>query len=159
VGDPLAIFGYWLHLGAAVFWIGGIAFILLIAIPASKSVPGNDSGLIMGEIAGRFGPLANWCILLLIVTGILMTGLAARYSGVMHQDNNWTIVLLVKLALVSAMVGIHFFRGLVLGRMIARVESGAGKSSLQKLSLNLVKVNLALGSAILLLSGALSYLS
>lgn len=159
MGDPLAIFGYWLHLGAAVFWIGGIAFILLIAIPASKSVPGNDSGLIMGEIAGRFGPLANWCILLLIVTGILMTGLAARYSGVMHQDNNWTIVLLVKLALVSAMVGIHFYRGLVLGRMIARVENGAGKSSLQKLSLNLVKVNLALGSAILLLSGALSYLS
>ncbi len=159
MGDPLAIFGYWLHLGAAVFWIGGIAFILLVAIPASKSVPGNDSGLIMGEIAGRFGPLANWCILLLIVTGILMTGLAARYSGVMHQDNNWTIVLLVKLALVSAMVGIHFYRGLVLGRMIARVENGAGKSSLQKLSLNLVKVNLALGSAILLLSGALSYLS
>ena len=52
--DLLAIFGYGLHLGAAAFWIGGIAFILFIAIPASKSVPGNDSGLIMGEIAGKF---------------------------------------------------------------------------------------------------------
>jgi len=157
--DLLAIFGYWLHLGAAVFWIGGIAFILFIAIPASKSVPGNDSGLIMGEIAGKFGPLANWCIFLLIATGILMAGLSSRYADVMHQDKNWTIVLLVKLALVSAMVGIHFFRGLVLGRMIARSVDVAGKSSLQKLSLNLVKVNLALGSVILLLSGALSYQS
>ena len=159
MGDLLSIFGYWLHLGAAVLWIGGIAFILYIAIPASKSVPGNDSGRIMGEIAGRFGPLANWCILLLIATGILMTGLSSRYSSVMNQDNNWTIVLLVKLALVSAMVGIHFFRGLVLSRMIARLEDVAGRSSLQKLSLNLVKVNLALGSVILLLSGALSYQS
>ncbi len=156
--DIAVITVYWLHLGTAVFWIGGIAFILFIALPSSKKAMGSDSGRIMSEIAGRFGPLANWCILMLITTGVALTALCNRYEGVMPPDSSWTVVLLVKLALVSAMVAIHFFRGLVLSRIITRAEGNSRKSVLQKLSLDLVKVNLALGSVILLLSGALSYL-
>jgi len=40
--------------------------------------------------------------------------------------------------------------------MIDRTEPGAGKAHLQKLSLNLVKVNLSLGVLVLLLSAVLS---
>jgi uncharacterized membrane protein len=156
--DIVVIAGYWLHLGAALFWVGGIAFILFIALPSSKKVMGSDAGRIMSEIAGRFGPLANWCILILVTTGVAMTALCSRFEGTMPPDNNWMVVLLVKLALVSVMVAIHFFRGLVLSRIIIRAESDSRKSVLQKLSLDLVKVNLALGSVILLLSSALSYL-
>jgi len=156
--DIAVITGYWLHLGAALFWIGGIAFILFIALPSSKKIMGSDSGRIMGEIAGRFGPLANWCILILITTGVALTALSSRYEGAIPPENSWTVVLLVKVALVSVMVAIHFFRGLVLSRIITRTEDDSRKSVLQKLSLDLVKVNLALGTVILLLSSAMSYL-
>ena len=156
--DIAVIVGYWLHLGAALFWIGGIAFILFIALPSSKKVMGSDSGRIMGEIAGRFGPLANWCILILISTGVALTALSSRYEGAIPPQNSWTVALLVKVALVSVMVAIHFFRGLILSRIITRTEDDSRKSVLQKLSLDLVKVNLALGTVILLLSGAMSYL-
>ena len=156
--DIATISFYWLHLLAAMFWVGGIAFILLVALPSSKKASGSDSGRIMGEIAGRFGPLANWCILMLITTGVALTALSSHYEGAILAGDSWRVVLLAKLVLVSVMVAIHFFRGLILNRMIARAEEDEGKSSLQKLSLNLVKVNLALGSAILLLSVAQSSL-
>ncbi len=155
----IAVIGtYWLHLGAALFWVGGIAFILFIALPSSKKALGSDAGLVMSEIAGRFGPIANWCILVLVATGIGLTALSSIYGGVIPPDNSWTLALLIKLALVAVMVAIHFFRGLILSRMITRAEDDSRKSFLQKLSLDLVKVNLALGSVILLVSGALSYM-
>ena len=42
---------YWLHLTTTVVWIGGIAFILFIAIPSAKQVLGADAGKLMGEIS------------------------------------------------------------------------------------------------------------
>jgi len=42
---------YWLHLVATVAWIGGIGFILFIAIPTAKQVLGAEAGKLMGEIS------------------------------------------------------------------------------------------------------------
>ena len=89
---------------------------------------------------------------------VAMTVLSSWYGGVIPPNDRWNLVLLAKLVLVSVMVAIHFFRGLVLSRMITQADAYSRKPALQKLSLNLVKVNLALGAAILMFSGALSYL-
>lgn len=50
------------------------------------------------------------------------------------------------------MVAVHFYRGLVLSPKIMKTISVDKKAALQKLSLNLVKVNFALGLIVLLLS-------
>ena len=55
--------------------------------------------------------------------------------------------------IVLGMVVIHFYRGLLLNPKIAKTESASEKMILQKLSLNLVKVNFGLGIVVLLLSG------
>jgi uncharacterized membrane protein len=47
---------YWLHLVATVIWIGGITFILFIAIPTAKQVLGAEAGKLMGGISKRFTP-------------------------------------------------------------------------------------------------------
>ncbi|MBI5056705.1 MAG: DUF4149 domain-containing protein [Nitrospirae bacterium] len=133
---------YWLHLVATVIWIGGITFVLFIAIPTAKQVLGADAGKLMGEISKRFTPLANYSIIFIIVTGIALT-----------SSNKWTWVLIVKHVLVLGMVVVHFYRGLILSPRIARTESVSQKSFLQKVSLNLIKVNFCLGMAVLLLSG------
>lgn len=138
---------YWLHLIATVTWIGGITFILFIAIPTAKQVLGADAGKLLGEISKRFTPLANYSIIFIIVTGIVLT-----------SSNKWTWVFIVKHALVLGMVVVHFYRGLILAPKIARTESVSDKSILQKLSLNLIKVNFCLGMAVLLLSGITSVL-
>ena len=143
---------YWLHLISTVVWIGGIIFILFIAIPSSKQVMGSDSGKLMGEISKRFTPLANYSILLLVVTGILLSGLNKQFTGIGNFGNNWTLVLTLKHILVLAMIVIHFYRGLLLIPKIGKTELSTEKKTLLKMSLNLVKVNFFFGIMVLLLS-------
>ena len=154
----LIIACYWIHLVATVLWIGGILFIIFIAIPSSKQVLGAESGKLMGEISKRFTPLANYSIILLFVSGIVLAGLNKQFSGVRVLESNWTMVLILKLVLFFSMTAIHFYRGLVLAPKIMRTATQTEKTALQKLSINLVKVNFALGLSVLLLSGAIPVL-
>lgn len=148
---------YWVHLIATVTWIGGIIFILLVARPASKHILASDAGKLMGEISRRFTPLANWSILLLVITGIVLAGSTSRL-GILAFDSDWTRVLIIKLVLFSGMVAIHSYRGLVLSAKIMKAVSDTQRASLQTLSLNLVKVNCALGLMVLLVTGIMSVL-
>ena len=147
---------YWLHLTATVVWIGGIAFILFIAIPSAKQVLGADAGKLMGEISKRFTPIANYSIIFIVVTGAILTGFNRQFSGIGNFGNSWSLTLIMKHVLVFVMVAVHFYRGLILAPKIARTETVSKKTSLQKLSLNLVKVNFCLGVIVLLLSGIMS---
>ena len=149
---------YWLHLMEIVVWIGGIFFILFIAIPSTRQILGIEAGKVMGEISKRFTPLANYSILFLIITGIALIGFNKQFSGIRLFENNWTAVLSLKCTLVFGMVIIHFYRGLVLTPKIGKTDSVTGKVSLQKLSMNLVKVNFGFGTLVLLLSGAIHLL-
>ena len=147
---------YWLHLTATVVWIGGIAFILFIAIPSAKQVLGADAGKLMGEISKRFTPIANYSIIFIVVTGAALTGFNKQFSGIGNFGNSWSLTLIMKHVLVFVMVAVHFYRGLILAPKIARTETVSKKTSLQKLSLNLVKVNFCLGVIVLLLSSMMS---
>ena len=151
--EVLLATSYWIHLTASAVWIGGIIFVLFITIPAARQVLGGESGKLMGDISKRFAPLVNYSMISLIVTGIVIAGLNKQLSGYADFGNPWILIIVLKLVVVSGMIGVHFFRGLVLTPRIARTESAAIKTSLQKLSLNLVKVNLALGVLVLLFSG------
>ena len=155
MSELILITFYWLHLLATVVWIGGIIFILFIAIPSSKQVLGAEAGKLMGEISKRFTPSANYSIFLLAVTGIALTGFNKQFSGIRLFENNWTAVLSLKCIIVFGMVVIHFYRGLILTPKIGKTESASEKVSLQKLSLNLVKVNFGFGMLVLLFSGIL----
>lgn len=147
---------YWMHLIATVLWIGGIIFILCFAMPSSRQVLGAESGKLMGEISKRFTPAANLSIIVLVVTGAVLAGLNRQYPGVAFLANSWSSVLMAKAIPVVGMVAIHFYRGMVLGPKIMRTTAEPEKKSLQKLSLNLVRVNFALGLLVLLVSGTLS---
>jgi uncharacterized membrane protein len=113
---------------------------------------GAESGRLMSEISKRFTPLANYSIILLVVTGILLSGSNKQFTGSGTFENNWILVLTLKHILVLAMIVIHFYRGLLLIPKIGRTESAARKQSLQKRSLNSVKVNFFFGILVLLLS-------
>ena len=154
----LIISCYWIHLVATVIWIGGITFIIFIAIPSSKQVLGAETGILMGEISKRFTPFANFRIILLFVSGIVLAGLNKQFSVVRVLESNWTMALILKLVLFFCMIAIHFYRGLVLAPKIMRTATQTEKTALQKLSINLVKVNFTLGLSVLLLSGAIPVL-
>ena len=149
---------YWLHSIATVVWIGGIAFILLIVIPSAKQVLGVEAGKLMGDISKRFTPIANYSIIFFVATGVVLTIVNKQFLGIGNVGNSWSLGLIMKHVLVLGMVAVHYHRGLILAPKIAKTEPAAEKASLQKLSLNLVKVNFCLGLMVLLFSGIISIL-
>lgn len=142
----------WLHLVATLVWLGGISFLLLVAIPSARRILGPAAGELLNEISRRFTKLANASIALLLVTGAVMMALAGRPGGAPAPESAWSLTLVVKHALFLIMVLVHFFRGLALAPRIRRITEEAEKQALARLSLNLVKLNWGLGMLVLLLS-------
>ena len=141
----------WFHLTATIIWLGGITFILLVAIPAARQALQGEAWGLMGEVTKRFTPMANLSILFLLLSGIFLMAIDGNISGEVLKGGHGTAMLL-KLLLFLLMAGVHFFRGKVLAPRIARTQSDGEKSRLQKLSLNLVWLNFGSGLVVLLLS-------
>lgn len=141
------------HLTATMVWLGGIAFILLVAIPSARQILGGDAGKLIGEIGKRFTPMANLSIFFLLLTGIFLMAINGTISGEALKGGSGTAMLL-KCLLFLVMAGVHFFRGKVLAPRIAKTQSDGAKARLQKLSLNLVWLNFGSGLAVLLLSAS-----
>lgn len=156
--EVLLVVGAWIHLFASVVWVGGIFFILFVALPAAKETL-DRPGKLMGALSKRFVPLANISILLILMTGVLMSLSSHSLAEITSLGSSWSQMLSVKIMLALIMAGIHVYRGLVLTPKITRLTGEGGHlekvSGLQRLSLSLVKVNFLLGLTVLLITGIL----
>lgn len=148
--ELLSVGFIWLHLLATIVWLGGMAFILSVAIPSARKALGDDAGKVMGEVTRRFTPLANGSILLLLGSGLALLAVEGFSTGTLRGGRDTAMA--IKLLLFLLMAVVHFYRGKVLAPRIARTPPEQGKARLQSLSLNLVRVNFAAGLAVLLLS-------
>ena len=159
MNEVLLIISATIHLFAAVVWIGGIFFILFVALPSAKKTL-EQPGPLMGALSKRFVPLANMSILLIFATGILMSLSAHSFSEIASFGSLWSQTLSAKIIIALIMTGIHFYRGLVLAPKISRLTVEGCPSEqivrLQRLSLNLVMTNFFFGISALLLTGILS---
>jgi uncharacterized membrane protein len=151
------IFIYWFHLSSTVIWIGGIFFILFIVIPSAKKISSQEASIIMGYISKRFTSVANYSIVILILTGIILIFFNKNYTGIGNFNNTWILILVIKHIVVFLMIIIHFYRLLILSRKIANAPSPEKKTYLQKISLFFVKLNFTLGMTVLFLSGITSF--
>lgn len=156
--EVFLIIDVWIHLFTAVVWIGGIFFILFVALPGAKETL-EQPGKLMGALSKRFVPLANISILLIFVTGILMSLSSHSFTEIASLGSFWSQTLFLKIITALAMAGIHFYRGLVLAPKIAKLTAEGGHlekvGGLQRLSLNFVKVNFLFGATVLLITGIL----
>ena len=105
-GDIFALIVRWLHLVSAAAWVGGSLFYLIVLRPALRRSP-EASGLISAAAASEFRALVDTCILLLIVTGVIMTfnRLAAVAIG-----PGYVGVLALKIALSAWMFALAWGR-------------------------------------------------
>ena len=162
---------HFLHLLATVVWIGGIVMILFVILPGAKTALESPSiqGKLMKDVVKRFTPMANISILVLIITGIVITYYEKNFTSILDFNNTWNVILFIKHLLVALMIVTHFYRGLILNPKIGRLSSQVNESQvtsslssqvvkLQKFSLNLVKTNFVLGLIVLLFTGILSSL-
>ncbi len=96
---------HWFHLASVIFWMGGIAFQLLVISPFSKSDHPPPAYLI--TIANRFQKFIGPLIFILIVTGGVNLGF--RRAGHEEIPPGYISMLGIKVFLVAAVVSIHFF--------------------------------------------------
>ncbi len=151
---------HFIHVIGTIVWIGGILMTLFVILPSSQTALESLPivGKLMKEISKRFTPMANVSIILIIVTGIIMYLYDKNYTFFSDLENRWNMLIALKHVFIATMIIIHFYRGLILNPKIERFSSQPNEkqtSKLKKISLDLVKINFALGIIVLLLTAVI----
>jgi putative copper export protein len=100
-----AVLNHWVHLCSVIFWMGGVAFQLLVIAPFITKENPPPAYLI--TISNRFQKIISPLLLILLVTGGVNLGF--RRAGHETIPPDYITALAFKLLLVATVVSIHFF--------------------------------------------------
>ncbi len=155
----LPFLNLWLHILAAVIWIGGMLFLSLVAVPVMRQV---NSPLLRADLfrkmAWRFRRLVWICLAVLILTGTVNVA----FYGDTTQGSPYLKVLGIKLGLVAVLVAMGVAHDFIIGPRAARAQSRDGllPTGTDLLMVQLApwvgRLNLLLGVIILVLAAALT---
>ena len=121
-----------IHLLAATVWVGGMLFLALVAVPATRGLPPAERGALIGALGRRFRVVGWACVALLIVAGAVNTA----YRGVTWEtvasgrllEGEFGRLLALKLTVVVAMVAVTTYHDFVVGPASLRLlERHAGR--------------------------------
>lgn len=124
----------WIHILAAISWIGGMIFVAFILGPyVRRAVPPEERTTLMAAVGKRFSYLGWSAIFTLVCTGIYN---AVRFLGSWDAlfDTTFGHLLLVKMALVAVMIGLSITHDFFLGprqRDLGRLAHRTQRPSLE----------------------------
>jgi putative copper resistance protein D len=96
---------FWLHLLAVVTWIGSLAGISFLVLPAMNRALDPDTQLIFIEaMQKRLEPIAWFSMSLLLVTGLFQMSVNPHYNGFLSTSTQWSLAILIKHLLGIVMV-------------------------------------------------------
>jgi len=100
-----------LHLLAAVIWIGGMAFVILVLEPSLLSLEPVERGKLMGVVGKRFSIIAWAAVILLLATGLVKTPDGLLFDA----SEGYGALLLAKhlVVLLMILIGLRISLGLV----------------------------------------------
>ena len=92
---------------ATVLWLGSLALLSLIVIPAMRrSLDAKNQIKLMAAIQKRLDPLAWFSIALLLATGMFQMSANANYEGFLAISGQWAISILLKHIVFVGMIAI-----------------------------------------------------
>ncbi|MCH9011240.1 MAG: CopD family protein [Chloroflexi bacterium] len=113
-----------IHLLAAMTWIGGTLFLVMVMVPLSRGViePPALGIRILTQAARRFRTVAWASIVLLVITGAFMATDQWRITldVFLSGESHFVKVLQMKVGLVALIIVLSAFHDFVLGPRIAR---------------------------------------
>ena len=109
---------YFLHLIATVIWLGGLALLIIFALPALRS--GEIDGNRWLQLQQRFLPWANGSLVILLLTGFFQMTNDPDYAGFLVLDGTWAWAMLLKHIAYVGMVAITFYLQFILYPEIER---------------------------------------
>lgn len=109
----------WLHLIAAVSWIGGTIFLSLVLAPSYRAVASKpDAGALFRTTARRFRLVVWSAVAVLLLTGPM---LVISHGWALFELTLWPSILMVKLALVAVLLLLTLVHDLVLGPRVRAI--------------------------------------
>ena len=110
----------WLHLLAAVAWIGGMLFLSVVLVPVLKQEPFvSQKAVLFRTTARRFRAVVWGAIAVLLLTGPLLL----HQRGIPIADpSGWPKVLATKLGLVTILLLLTLTHDLILGPRIVKIQ-------------------------------------
>lgn len=153
---------YWFHMLATVVWIGGLAALALLVLPAAARSQGEQGSLAyLSRIQRRLDWMGWFSLAVLVGTGLLQMSAHPRYEGFLSIGNRWAAAILIKHLVIFAMAGVSatitwgvFPRlqrmALLAGR--GRPVSEEQQQRVRRVNARLIYTNLALGIIVLALT-------
>lgn len=88
---------YWLHLIATVAWVGSLAGVSLLVLPAMKRSLDAEQQLVFIEaMQRRLEPIAWFSMSLLLATGLFQMSVNPHYDGFISTSTQWSLAILIK---------------------------------------------------------------
>ena len=144
----------WIHLIAATFWVGGMLFLSLVAVPLMR----QDSDPLTAQrgfitLARRFRTLVWSALFILVVTGSVLLGNVINFRAPL---SSWPPIVFTKLILVFLLAVVSFSHDRIMAQKVRTLKSkavtelSAGEKLLLRLSPLLGRLTLLLGLGVLL---------
>jgi uncharacterized membrane protein len=148
---------FWLHFLATVSWIGSLASISILILPAASRAlkPPEQLGLVEA-IQKRLEPIAWFSVSLLVVTGLFQMSVNPHYNGFLATSSQWSLAILTKHVLVATLIAVSAVHTWDVLPAIRRSLMRKGKAStaelhdLQRRESMLLRISLILAALILL---------
>jgi uncharacterized membrane protein len=148
---------YWLHMLATIVWIGGLATLALLVLPAARQrLSADELASFLHNLQSRLDPLAWMSLAVLTATGLFQMSANPNYQGFLAFSNLWAQAILLKHLTFILMLGLSAYLtwGLLpalrrAALLRARNQSLQGVEQLQRQEIWLIRLNLILGVIIL----------
>jgi uncharacterized membrane protein len=149
---------FWLHLLATVTWVGSLAGISFLILPAMQRALDPETQLVFIEaMQKRLEPIAWFCMSLLLLTGLFQMSVNPHYDGFLSTSTQWSLAILTKHLLGIVMVVVSAIQTWEVIPAIRRAILKSKKSnnaeeldSLRRREILLLRTNFGLSILILL---------
>lgn len=152
---------YWLHMLATVVWIGGLAALSLLVIPAARSALDSAAyGALLLQIQRRLQQVGWFSLAVLGLTGMFQMSANPQYTGFLEVGSEWATAILTKHLVIGLMIAVSAYMtwGVLPGLQRNAFLRAAGKSTgpdfkhLERREDWLLRINLLLSVIVLLLT-------
>ena len=149
---------YWLHMLATVVWLGTLAALGLVVLPAARrALDAQAFSSLLNSLQKRIDPLGWFCLAVLAGTGLFQMSAHPNYQGFLVIDSPWGMAILVKHLLFGTMIAasayMTWFIMPELRRNALRQAQGQTTPAVfERRSLRLLNLNLILAVFILALT-------
>ena len=133
-----------------------MALLVLVIYPLQSRADDDEFARLLDAIERRFRPLANFSLLVLLVTGVVQTGNDEFYGGLLSFENDWSRAMLGKhIAFVGMVLIVVFLQfglapALERARLLASRDVNQGDvMRLRGRQRRLSQINFALGIIVL----------